>query len=183
MAEVLFLDGPLRGQIRDVSVVHAWMDCCTISDSDMAQFALEFDGPLAAEPRREVVRYWFKKNYHRHGPVWAAAVGKHVGSPITCVVPMMFDASNAVLAEGYARDAALKQIIATCAADGLVPVEFREEWRGTAEDARRLLTDPDARELCGRVVSAAGAVVEDAVPGSVFFVFEAVAAVPDEAPC
>jgi len=72
MAEVRFLDGPLRGQIREIP---------ELSDG--------LPRTVHAPARVRFVEYQPKRSFYADGPRWVAAVTPRCGDPVVAVVPFM----------------------------------------------------------------------------------------------
>lgn len=130
MAEVRFLDGPLRGQIRDVP---EW--------PDGQPKIVHHPRPVTATGFGGVVVYRMKPSYYAGGPRWVAAATEHCGDPVAVVVPFARElrdlgAAFGELIEGSAR----AELARACSAQDLVAVEVRELFRGSLVKARRLAT-------------------------------------------
>ncbi|ASR85290.1 hypothetical protein I5H06_gp14 [Mycobacterium phage SirPhilip] len=179
MAEVLFLDGPLAGQRREVPERNGEPLWSTFVVESAAGWLP--DGAAAViEATR--VEYRFKPNRLSYGPRWVGAIGQRVGDQVVCVQTYSKEGRDEFGAAwlddrlaDYARDS-LGQI---CAEAGLAAAEVHEVWRGTRREARETVrANPEGFPGAIHGLQAADSV--EATDGLVFVVHEAVA-LPAEA--
>ncbi|QAX95629.1 hypothetical protein I5H03_gp017 [Mycobacterium phage Nibb] len=145
MAEALFLDGPLAGQVREVPSSHYGQ-----VDAPMPgpTFDVETYRGTWADPLSERVTYRLKPNRRAHGPRWVYAAGEKVGDQVVCTQPVHPDTIEAIGADRFEQMIeynAQKALSSTCSAEGLVVVDVHEVWRGTRRDAiaSAYLQNPD----------------------------------------
>ncbi|ASR85393.1 hypothetical protein SEA_PHRANK_95 [Mycobacterium phage Phrank] len=139
---VLFLDGPLAGQTREIPT---WYDDVPGPYFRVAEQVAPIDWSGDAHdllaPNR-THEYRIKPNRLSYGPRWVGAIGAKVGEQVVCVQPVSDRALSALdladveaLLTGNAHDSLAR----TCAAEGLVPAEVHEVWRGTHVEAREVM--------------------------------------------
>ncbi|AYR01154.1 hypothetical protein SEA_LEMOND_89 [Mycobacterium phage LeMond] len=177
MAEALFLDGPLAGQVRQVPSAH-------YGQGDDERPAFLFDVQTYSgtwdQPQRNTVTYRLKPNRLATGPRWAFAVGEKVGEQLVCTQsysPQMIDEMGADVFEQIVAESAHKALQRAAEAEGLVAVEVHEVWRGTRRDAvaSAYLQNPDGIKAAAALRSVEG--LGEYLASMVWIVFEGVAAV------
>ncbi|ARQ95526.1 hypothetical protein I5G81_gp87 [Mycobacterium phage Shandong1] len=171
-ASVLFLDGPLAGQTREVpqSRIGSLPDTIEVAQPR----------PLYWQQSHEVevdrVTYRRKPNRLARGPKWAAALGDKVGEQMVTVLPYDERARECVGADefdAYVVRHAHEAMRRHAEGVGLVAAEVHEVWRGTRADAAEQM----AREgkPVPHVASLSGDALDGLLASTVFVVHEAVA--------
>ncbi|AFN37776.1 hypothetical protein FGG44_gp88 [Mycobacterium phage MacnCheese] len=139
MAEVAFLDGPLRGRTQTVpgDQPRPSLDVCHVEPREVVYAADEPKG-LAFDIERKVLTYRVFRSPYLAGPRWVAAMGERVGQTVLCVVPFTDYAARNLAAsiDEILSELATERLRQMCVAEGLVAVEIRERWRGTLAEAK-----------------------------------------------
>ncbi|QAY02819.1 hypothetical protein SEA_SHAOBING_88 [Mycobacterium phage Shaobing] len=182
-ASVLFLDGPLAGQTRDVAT---WRGNVVPPDAFYAvrprpdMFARQLVDEHDTLVQHETITYRLKRNRLPYGPRWAYALGEKVGEQIVTVVPYLPAAREAVGGpefEGYVSRHAHEAMQRHAASVGLVAMHVHEVWRGTRAEAREQM-EREGKHVPGvPVFDSAG--LDVMLAETVFVVHEGVA-MPEE---
>ncbi|QJD50390.1 hypothetical protein I5H01_gp017 [Mycobacterium phage MarkPhew] len=177
-SQVIFLDGPLAGQVREVPSAHYDQ-----SDEPRPSFLFDvqtYSGTWDA-PQRETVTYRLKPNRLSTGPRWAFAVGEKVGEQVVCTQAFSPDAIEAMGGDHFEQMVtyhAEKALNGTCSAEGLHVAEITEVFRGTRRDAiaAAYLQQPDGIKAAAalRNVEALG----EYLASQVWVIHEGVAVMP-----
>ncbi|ALF01448.1 hypothetical protein SEA_LILPHARAOH_70 [Mycobacterium phage LilPharaoh] len=175
-APVLFLDGPIANEVREVRTFER-VDAPGEGMPGVFNVAKSRAVTPLADPHDALafdhVTYTIKPNRLSYGPRWCAAVGRHVGDQLVVTIPYHPAVPERVGVDTFEdfltgeADASLQRFAGT---EGLQAVEVHEVWRGTRADAQEQL----AREgqAAPGPCAALAARIDDPM---VYVVFEAVA--------
>ena len=158
MADVRFLDGPLKGQIRTVS---EWSDGSPRGVVRAPVDRIEVCGLwFGAKPDSDSVEYRVKPSHYQDGPRWVAAVGQYVGDLVVVAVPHAADLPQDWLS-CVLTGAAADELTLRCRVNGLMPGEIREVFRGSLARAKQLAAYPPLHHPIASVAEERG---ESSVP-------------------
>ncbi|AIM50419.1 hypothetical protein PBI_OMNICRON_86 [Mycobacterium phage Omnicron] len=139
---VLFLDGPLAGQERQVqadATDRPKYDLIEALQQPTPQWDADDASPVLPS---STVTYRVKRSRFRRGPKWVAALGEKVGERVQCVQVYTLEARQAMgvdvfnkIVERHAREALAR----TCAEVGLVPDDVHKAFAGSLQDAESWL--------------------------------------------
>ncbi|WNM69030.1 hypothetical protein SEA_TRIBLETROUBLE_89 [Mycobacterium Phage TribleTrouble] len=145
MAEIAFLDGPLRGRTQTVpgDQPRPWFDVCHLTADPDGPVPGDVGADVLAwlerdQRRRKMVTYRVFRSPYLAGPRWCAAIGEKVGQTVLCVVPFT-DFAARHLAGGIDHilsELATERLRQMCVAEGLVAAEIRERFRGSLAEAK-----------------------------------------------